>query len=84
MELWIFDRSGPYSSGEFDIHKEPERLIRILTGYANMSVEELGLDTYIERDDTGRYSTIGAGACEKETRLQLEQVLFIKQRATVC
>ncbi len=23
MELWVFDRSGPYSSGEFDIHKEP-------------------------------------------------------------
>lgn len=27
MELWVFDRSGPYSSGEFDIHKEPEQFI---------------------------------------------------------
>ena len=27
MELWVFDRSGPYSSGEFDIHKEPEHFI---------------------------------------------------------
>lgn len=25
MELWVFDRSGPYSSGEFDIHEEPAK-----------------------------------------------------------
>lgn len=28
MELWVFDRSGPYSSGSFDIHSEPEKFIR--------------------------------------------------------
>ena len=43
MELWIFDRSGPYSSSEFNIHKEPEKLIKALTGYANMSEAELPL-----------------------------------------
>ena len=37
MELWVFDRSGPYSSGEFDIHEEPEKFIRTIAGYAMMS-----------------------------------------------
>ena len=39
MELWAFDRSGPYSSGEFDIHNEPMKFIKTITGYANMSDE---------------------------------------------
>ena len=36
MELWVFDRSGPYSSGEFDIHEEPEKFIQAIAGYAMM------------------------------------------------
>ena len=48
MELWVFDRSGCYSSGEFDIHKEPERFIRAIAGYAIMSDQELGLDIFVE------------------------------------
>lgn len=46
MELSVFDRSGPYSSGAFDIHKEPEKFIRVIAGYTMMSDEELGLDTF--------------------------------------
>jgi hypothetical protein len=34
MRLWMFDRSGPYNSEKFDIHKEPERFIRVTAGYA--------------------------------------------------
>lgn len=34
IELWVFDRSGPYSPREFDIHEEPERFIISLAGYA--------------------------------------------------
>ncbi|KAI4219804.1 MAG: hypothetical protein L6R40_008711 [Gallowayella cf. fulva] len=62
MELWVFDRSGPYSSGEFDIHKEPEKFIRAIAGYAMMDDEELGLDTFTELDDRGRFITISEDA----------------------
>ena len=48
MKLWGFDRSGPYSSGIFDIHKEPEQFIRAIAGYTTMSDEELGLDTFTD------------------------------------
>lgn len=84
MELWVFDRSGPYSSGEFDIHKEPEQFIRAIAGYAMMSDEELGLDTFIERDGEDRFITITEDATGKERRLQLESDLIAYQRAIVC
>ena len=84
MELWVFDRSGPYSSGEFDIHEEPEKFIRAIAGYAMMDDEELGLDTFIKRDDTGRIITISTDATGKENRMQLDEAPFVKQRAVVC
>ena len=84
MELWVFDRSGPYSSGEFDIHNEPMKFIKTITGYANMSDEELGLDTYIEQDGTDRVITIRADAPRRGNRLRLEMLPFVKQRAIVC
>lgn len=54
MELWIFDRSGPYSSGVFDIHKEPEKSIRAIAGNTMMSDKELGLDTFTDLDEKYR------------------------------
>ena len=83
MELWVFDRSGPYSSGEFDIHEEPEKFIRALAGYAMMDDEELGLDTFTEQDDIGRFITISKDATGKENRMQLEEGPLVKQRAVV-
>lgn len=42
MRLWIFDRSGPYSSEKFDVHREPERFVTVIAGYALMTEAELG------------------------------------------
>lgn len=55
MELWVFDRSGPYSSGPFDIHDEPDKFARALVGYATMDDDAMGLDTFIERENGCRY-----------------------------
>ncbi|KAA6409210.1 MAG: hypothetical protein FRX48_06763 [Lasallia pustulata] len=98
MELWVFDRSGPYSSGEFNIHKESEQFIRAIAAYAMMSDEELGLDTFAEWDGEDRFITITEDATGKERRLQLEShlmgcrclcrsclcVIIDYQRAIVC
>ena len=72
MELWVLDRSGCYSSGEFDIDKEPEQFIRAIAGYAMMSDEELGLDTFVERDREDRFITITEDVTRQERRLQLD------------
>ena len=85
MELWIFDRSGPYSSGPFDIHKEPEMFIQAITGYAMMSDNELGLDVFIDPGgDTGPFITIDEDVTGKENQMQLEDAPFFTQAAVVC
>jgi len=84
MQAWVFDRSGPYSSTAFDIHEEPERFIRMIAAYVMMSDEELGLDTFIERDDDDRFIIVVEDATGKERRLQLEPVPIAHQRAIVC
>ncbi|PFH55760.1 hypothetical protein XA68_17659 [Ophiocordyceps unilateralis] len=82
MELWVFDRSGPYSSGLFDIHKEPDKFAKALVGYATMGDDAMGLDTFIEREGGYRYAT-PEDASGNGTRIRLEQ-LIVRQRAIVC
>lgn len=84
MELWVFDRFGLYSSGEFDIHEEPEKFIGAIVGYAMMDDEELGLDTFTELDDIGRFITISRDATGREDRMQLNEAPFVRHRAVVC
>ena len=84
MELWVFDRSGPYSSGEFDIHEEPEQFIRAVAGYAMMNDEELGMDTFVERNGGDLFITIMEDATAKEKRFRLEHAPLVVQRAIVC
>ncbi|KAG0131312.1 hypothetical protein HOY82DRAFT_578732 [Tuber indicum] len=55
MQVWVFNRSGPYNSEKFDIHKELERFVKVLAGYALMSDAELGLNTFIKLDGNGKY-----------------------------
>jgi hypothetical protein len=77
MRLWVFDRSGPYSSEKFDIHKEPERFVRVITGYALMTEAELGLNTFIRRDGNKHIVAQGLRIC-------LEDKPLAWQRAIVC
>jgi hypothetical protein len=78
MRLWIFDRSGPYSSEKFDVHREPERFVTVTAGYALMTEAELGLNTFIMRDDTGRYIVAG------DTRVSIEDKPIASTKAIVC
>ncbi|KAL8938554.1 MAG: hypothetical protein Q9216_003822 [Gyalolechia sp. 2 TL-2023] len=83
MQAWVFDRSGPYSSTAFNIHEKPELFILIATGYLMMSDEELGLDTFIQRDNGNHYVNITDGF-GKERLLQFNPEPIAHQRAIVC
>jgi hypothetical protein len=78
IRLWIFDRSGPYNSEKFDIHKEPERFVKALTGYTIMSDAELGLNTFIKRDSNGKY------IITQDMRISLENKPIVSTKAIVC
>ncbi|KAK3371853.1 serine/threonine-protein kinase Sgk2 [Lasiosphaeria ovina] len=82
MELWIFDRSGAYSSGPFDIHDEPDKFARALVGYTAMDDDAMGLDTFIEREDGRRYITL-SDASDNQTRIRLDKAM-VRQKAIVC
>ncbi|KAI9858847.1 MAG: hypothetical protein M1824_004012 [Vezdaea acicularis] len=71
MQLWVFDRSGPYSSTEFDIHQQPKRFVQAIAGYLMMSGVELGLDTFVEHQSSGG----------GERKLQLDPEPIAYQRA---
>ncbi|KAL1971575.1 hypothetical protein VTN31DRAFT_2196 [Thermomyces dupontii] len=82
MTAWVFDRSGCYSPGQFNIHTEPERFIRLIAGYTMMDEEELGLDTFMERDGDRRFIRVEHEGTERKLQLELEPLT--RQRAIVC
>jgi hypothetical protein len=82
MELWVFDRSGAYSSGSFDIHDKPDTFARALVGYATMDNDAMGLDTFIEREDGQRHVTLD-DTNGNETRIELAGPI-VRQKAVVC
>ncbi|KAM4061466.1 serine/threonine-protein kinase [Hirsutella rhossiliensis] len=82
MELWIYDRSGAYSSGEFNIHREPEKLARALVAYATMDDDAMGLDMSVEWKNSRRYITV-EDVNGDDKRMELNGLL-VRQRAVVC
>ncbi|QUC21793.1 uncharacterized protein UV8b_06034 [Ustilaginoidea virens] len=82
MELWVFDRSGPYSSGTFDIHEEPDKFARALVGYATMDDATLGLDVFIERKHGHQCVNLN-DASGRETSIRLGRPI-VRQKAVVC
>ncbi|KAI1422804.1 serine/threonine-protein kinase Sgk2 [Xylaria sp. FL1777] len=82
IELWVFDRSGAYSSGPFDIHDEPDKFARAFIGYTTMDDDAMGLDTFTERENGHRYVTLD-DANGKETRVRLDKAM-VRQKAIVC
>ncbi|KAK6950577.1 hypothetical protein Daesc_008905 [Daldinia eschscholtzii] len=82
MELWVFDRSGAYSSDIFDIHDEPDKFARAFVGYATMDDDLMGLDTFIERKDKHRYVIVD-DVNGKEIKVKLQNAM-VRQKAIVC
>ncbi|KAL7903039.1 serine/threonine-protein kinase Sgk2 [Trichoderma sp. SZMC 28014] len=82
MELWVFDRSGAYSSGSFNIHDEPDKFARSIVGYTTMDGNAMGLDTFVEREDACRYVTL-TDASGSEKRIKLDRAM-VRQKAIVC
>jgi hypothetical protein len=78
MRLWLFDRSGLYSSENFDINTEPERFVKVIAGYALLSDAELGLNTFIKRNRTSKYFIA------QDVRILLEDKPIALTKAIVC
>lgn len=75
VELHVFDRSGAYSAEIFKIHKEPEKFIRTIAGYVLISDEELGLDTFIEREGSRQFVSLKNDATGEKQRIDLKAMI---------
>ncbi|KAK5077425.1 hypothetical protein LTR70_010265 [Exophiala xenobiotica] len=84
MQLWVFDRSGAYSSQKFEIHQEPQQFIQVLVGYTLMTAGQLGLDTFVQSDGLYPSVTLLDPVTRKDCVFQLEDFPFFKQPAIVC
>ncbi|KAK2812984.1 hypothetical protein FQN50_001005 [Emmonsiellopsis sp. PD_5] len=82
METWIFDRSGCYSPGPFNIHDEPEKFVLVIAGYIMMGEDELGLDTFREQDSNSTSIRVEQEGSET-MKLQLKPDPLTFQRAIV-
>ncbi|KAI0543394.1 serine/threonine-protein kinase Sgk2 [Xylaria curta] len=80
MELWIFDRSGAYSSGSFDIHEKPDLFARVLAAYVTMKDEAISMNTHIKREDDLPYIELDH---PQPTKIWLDRAIF-RQSAIVC
>ncbi|KAL2822476.1 hypothetical protein BJX63DRAFT_427041 [Aspergillus granulosus] len=58
LELWVFDRSGAYSSERLDLVQRPDLLVRTLAGYTLMNDEDAGFNTFVKRLAPGSDSYI--------------------------
>ncbi|KAI1969878.1 hypothetical protein LOZ53_006367 [Ophidiomyces ophidiicola] len=85
MEAWVFDRSGPYSSGIFNIRENMKQFLHVILGYAMMSDEELGLETFMASGLDGKQAiTVNATGTGKDTTIQLDRVPISSQYSIVC
>jgi len=84
MELWMFDRSGPFSSSKFDIQEDANQFIRVIIGYLLMSDKELGFNTFIERRDGKQFITARGTSTKTSKTFELDAEPIAHQRAIVC
>jgi hypothetical protein len=58
MELWVFNRSGAYSSEAFNLKQHPYLLFEIMTSYVTMNDDEVGIASFIRQDGLGRFVAV--------------------------
>ncbi|CCU82160.1 serine/threonine-protein kinase Sgk2 [Blumeria hordei DH14] len=47
LRLWVFDPCGAFGSGLTEIKEDPECFIRVITAYALMNEEKLGMNIFV-------------------------------------
>ncbi|CAD6503663.1 BgTH12-03322 [Blumeria graminis f. sp. triticale] len=89
FELWVFHRSGAYSSGLLSIIGEKEKFIRAISSYALMSDQELGLDTTIKHINGRFFVRVEDKKLQEKMELEINPVPIFKSgklaaRGTTC
>ncbi|KAH6637139.1 hypothetical protein F5144DRAFT_647085 [Chaetomium tenue] len=74
LKLWVFDRSGAYSSGKLDLAQRPGLLVQTLASYAMMDDKEAGFNTFVKRLGPGSEGCVTFGQDNKLLHLRPELI----------
>lgn len=58
FQLWVFNRSGAYSSGPLSLTADKENFVRAISSYLLMSDQELGIDSSIQQANGRSFITV--------------------------
>ncbi|VDB83586.1 Bgt-51680 [Blumeria graminis f. sp. tritici] len=89
FELWIFDRTGAYSSGLKSIIIEKELFVRAISSYLLMTDEDLGLDLSTSQVGENTFVTIKGSNDDPTLQFQIEPKPIVRPqklitRGTTC
>ncbi|CAD6502808.1 BgTH12-05398 [Blumeria graminis f. sp. triticale] len=76
LQLWVFDRSGAIGSDIIEIWEEPERFIYALTAYTIMSDDELGLDSFVQRNSCKTSIIVNDDLTQQEREFEIDDKPF--------
>lgn len=79
MEKWTFDRAGAYSSRPFDILKDPQHFMDVIATYMTMDNVALGLNTFVQESDAGRYVGFDNQGQSEGRKFFVERGAFVVQ-----
>ncbi|CAD6506437.1 BgTH12-07363 [Blumeria graminis f. sp. triticale] len=84
LQLWVSDRSGPYSCLYIDIGESPEKLVHVLVTYMLMNDEELGLDTKVKYEGENMIVHLQVPGSKETRKFILDPVQISQQKAYLC
>ncbi|EPQ63570.1 BgtA-20991 [Blumeria graminis f. sp. tritici] len=83
FELWVFDRTGAYSSGLKSIVSEKEMFVRAISSYLLMTDEELGLDLSTSQVGENLFVTIKGSNDDPTMQFQIEPKPIIQPQRLI-
>ncbi|CAD6506426.1 BgTH12-07352 [Blumeria graminis f. sp. triticale] len=84
LQLWVYDRSGPYSCSYIDIGKSPEKLVHVLVTYMLMNDEELGLDPNVKYEGEDMIVHLEVPGSKDIRKFTLDPNPISQQKAYLC
>ncbi|VCU39852.1 Bgt-50724 [Blumeria graminis f. sp. tritici] len=83
LELWLFDRSGAYSTGLISIKHSQEYLVRAISSYLLMSRDELGFDKSIKEKDGEYFVLVKKEGSKSTKRFNINPVPVVRPETLV-
>ncbi|SZF00317.1 unnamed protein product [Blumeria hordei] len=84
LQLWVYDRSGPYSCSYIDIGESPKILVHVLVTYMLMNDKELGLDPDVKYEGEDLIVHLRVPGSVELRKLTLDPVPISQQKSYLC